>query len=257
MYKTSEIFSYLTKKFPLKLQEEWDQSGKITFFDTNITKVLVCLDINEQSLNEAIKKGCNLIIAHHPIFTNSKEYPLSAKEKELVALLNKKKISVIALHTCFDNSPNGMNYAFLAGANIFRNIKVVKGPAGAHATADLTISKTTSELVNFIKIKSKPSRVVALNSFKNQSIKKVAVCCGSGFDVLKPLIEKNSNFDAYLTGDVKWHDWQFANLYNVNVIDIGHDIENVFVNFILKTLAIDFDDLKTIGCTSNLKFIIK
>ncbi|MDE7433711.1 MAG: hypothetical protein K2M43_00980 [Mycoplasmoidaceae bacterium] len=46
-------------------------------------------------------------------------------------------------------------------------------------------------------------------------------------------------------------------MYNVNVIDIGHDIENVFVNFILKTLAIDFDDLKTIGCTSNLKFIIK
>ena len=87
MYKTSEIFSYLTKKYPLRLQEKWDQSGKITFFDTKVTGVLVCLDVNTVTVNEALKKKCNLIVSHHPIFTKSKEYPLSKKEKEIVLKL--------------------------------------------------------------------------------------------------------------------------------------------------------------------------
>ncbi len=256
MYKTSEIFSYLTKKYPLRLQEKWDQSGKITFFDTKVTGVLVCLDVNTVTVNEALKKKCNLIVSHHPIFTKSKEYPLSKKEKEIVQTLTKNKISLVALHTCFDNNPNGMNYSFLRNSNIFKNIKVLKNTNGSYATANLTISKTTTELISFISTKMKPSRVIGLNEFKKEGIKKVAVCCGSGFSVLKPLIEKNTDIDLFITGDVKWHDWQFASLYDANVLDVGHDIENLFINVINKDLSY-FDELKTCLLPSNKKFIIK
>ncbi len=256
MYKTSEIFAFLTKKYPLKLQEKWDQSGKITFFDSSTTGVLVCLDVNELSVKEAIKRKCNLIISHHPIFTKSKEYPLSKKEKEIVQLLTKNKTSLIALHTCFDNNPLGMNYSFLRNCNIFKNIKVSKNAEGSYAIANLTIAKTTNELINFISTKLKLSKVIGLNEFKTESIKKVAVCCGCGFSVLKPLIEKNTDIDLFITGDVKWHDWQFAQLYNTNVLDIGHDIENLFVDVIYKDL-LSLDGFKIYKFTSNKKFIIK
>lgn len=256
MYKTSEIFSFLTKKYPLRLQEKWDQSGKITFFETNVTGVLICLDVNDDTLNEAKKKKCNLIISHHPIFTKSKEYPLSKKEKEIIQYLTKNKISLISLHTCFDNNPLGMNYSFLRNSNIFKNIKVSKSSEGTYATANLTIGKTTNELINFISTKMRPSRVIGLNQFKKENIKKVAVCCGSGFSVLKPLIEKNNDIDLFITGDVKWHDWQFAKLHNANVLDIGHDIENLFINIINKDLSY-FHELKTCLLPSNIKFVIK
>lgn len=150
-----------------------------------------------------------------------------------------------------------MNYTYLAKANVYKNIKVCKNTNGSYATAELTISKTTSELVNFIKTKSKTSRVIAMSANKTKPVKKVAICCGGGFSVLKQLIEKENKYDAYLTGDVKWHDWQFAKLYEANVIDVGHDIENLFVDVVSKDLLHEFHDLKVILNRSEIKMLIK
>ena len=66
--KLSVITSYLEELAPLTSQENYDNSGLITGDpEMEIQNALIALDCTEAIVDEAIKKGCNLIIAHHPI----------------------------------------------------------------------------------------------------------------------------------------------------------------------------------------------
>ena len=66
--KIKEITQYLETIAPLALQESYDNSGLLVGNkDTEVTKVLISLDCIEDVVQEAIDKGCNLIISHHPI----------------------------------------------------------------------------------------------------------------------------------------------------------------------------------------------
>ena len=66
--KLNNIISYLEELAPPALQESYDNSGLICGNPSmQITKAIICLDAIEEVLDEAIEKGANLIIAHHPI----------------------------------------------------------------------------------------------------------------------------------------------------------------------------------------------
>ncbi len=69
--KVKDVTNYLETIAPLQLQEEYDNAGLIIGNgDDQIKGVLICLDITDEVLNEAVNTNCNLIIAHHPlIFT--------------------------------------------------------------------------------------------------------------------------------------------------------------------------------------------
>ena len=64
----AELLQFLETIAPAALQESYDNVGLITGNPTmEINQALICLDSTEEILDEAISKGCNLIIAHHPI----------------------------------------------------------------------------------------------------------------------------------------------------------------------------------------------
>ena len=53
---------------PLPLQESWDNAGlQLGLTETEVSGALLCLDVNEQIVDEAIRRGCNLIVSHHPL----------------------------------------------------------------------------------------------------------------------------------------------------------------------------------------------
>lgn len=63
MIKTCDVYSYLVKNYPLRLQEKWDQSGKIVYFNRPIKRVLICLDLNEETVMNAIDGQYDLIVS--------------------------------------------------------------------------------------------------------------------------------------------------------------------------------------------------
>lgn len=66
--KIQDITSLLENTAPLSLQEDYDNAGLLTGkLSWECTGVLVSLDATEEIVEEAIKRKCNLIIAHHPI----------------------------------------------------------------------------------------------------------------------------------------------------------------------------------------------
>ncbi len=66
--KTKVIGDFLLEKFPLENCQDWDNCGWNLFFDFEISKVLICIDLTESVLDFAIKNNYNLIISHHPFF---------------------------------------------------------------------------------------------------------------------------------------------------------------------------------------------
>lgn len=93
------------------LQETYDNSGLLTG-DTNtiVTGILVTLDCTEDIIDEALKKKCNMIVAHHPIIfsgikkLNGKNYI----ERTIIKAL-KNDVLIYAIHTNLDNVYNGVN----------------------------------------------------------------------------------------------------------------------------------------------------
>ena len=57
MAKLREIIAALERLAPLKLQDEWDNSGlQVGFPDAEVSRVLVCLDVTEAVVEEAVTK---------------------------------------------------------------------------------------------------------------------------------------------------------------------------------------------------------
>ena len=75
-----------------------------------VEKVLVTLDVNEEVIDEAIRKGANLIIAHHPpIFRPLKSILTDTPQGRMIEKCIKNDIAVYAAHTNLDVAPGGVN----------------------------------------------------------------------------------------------------------------------------------------------------
>jgi len=109
--KVKDITAFIESKIPLEFQEDYDNSGMILGNpQQEITAVLLCLDITEQILDEAISKNCNMIISHHPlIFKGIKRLIGSDAEQRMIIKAIKNNIAIYALHTNLDNSFEGLN----------------------------------------------------------------------------------------------------------------------------------------------------
>jgi dinuclear metal center YbgI/SA1388 family protein len=96
---------------PLALQESYDNCGLITGNrNDEITGVLVALDCIEAVVEEAIQKGCNLIVAHHPIvFSGLKKITGKNYIERTVIAAIRNNIAIYAIHTNLDNVHTGVN----------------------------------------------------------------------------------------------------------------------------------------------------
>ena len=112
--KVKEIADYIESLIPLSQQEEYDNSGLIVGDPENqVSGVLVCLDVTDKVLEEAVQKGCNLVIAHHPlIFHGLKKLTPSDPLQQAVISAIQNKLSIYAAHTNLDNSAAGLNALF-------------------------------------------------------------------------------------------------------------------------------------------------
>lgn len=106
-----ELTAYLESLAPAAFQEDYDNSGLIIGDPASeISAVLVTLDITDEVLEEAIQKKANLIVAHHPlIFRGLKKLNGKNYVERLVIKAIKNDIAIYAIHTNLDNVAGGVN----------------------------------------------------------------------------------------------------------------------------------------------------
>ncbi len=102
--KIQEILNVLEEFAPSSLQHSWDNSGLLIGNATeDVKSTLLCIDITEQVMDEAIDKKCNLIIAHHPlIFKGLKRICGNNYIERCVQKAIKHDIAIYAAHTNID-----------------------------------------------------------------------------------------------------------------------------------------------------------
>ncbi len=125
--KIKEICTFLEEWAPLPIQESYDNCGLIIGdSEANITACLVSLDVTMEVLDEAINKGCNLIIAHHPlIFKGLKKLNGKNFVEKISIKAIKHDIAIYGIHTNLDNRHDGVNFK-IAQILGLKNIKVLK-----------------------------------------------------------------------------------------------------------------------------------
>jgi len=109
--KIRELLSFLEMKAPGALQESYDNSGLLVGNpDAEATSMLISLDCTEAVIEEAIAKGCNAILSHHPIvFNGLKRFTGKNYVERVVMKAIKHDINLISYHTNLDNVKHGVN----------------------------------------------------------------------------------------------------------------------------------------------------
>lgn len=110
--KISEITNFLETVAPLAMQESYDNAGLIVGDrQAEATGALICLDVTEPVVDEAISMGYNLIIAHHPfVFSGLKKFNGNSYIERTLIKAIKNDIAIYAAHTNLDNMlVNGVN----------------------------------------------------------------------------------------------------------------------------------------------------
>ena len=99
-----EITAIIEELAPLQLQESYDNAGLQVGDDSlPATGALLCVDVTEAVVDEAIELGVNLIIAHHPLlFRPLKRIVGSSYIERVVMKALRHDIAIYAAHTNLD-----------------------------------------------------------------------------------------------------------------------------------------------------------
>lgn len=249
--RIKDIIEFTESFAPLSSAMDFDNVGLLVGNENSeVKKAVVALDITDDVIDEALENEAQLIISHHPvIFDALKNIP----ENSIVYRLINNNLSALCLHTNLDLSPEfGVNTC-LAEAVGVKNASFVEGEC-------LYIG----ELENTTTNKAFAERVkTALNceelryTLPQKSVKKVAICSGSGGDLAA--LAKANGADVLLTGEIKHHDILNANKLGIAIIDAGHfKTEDIVITPFTEKLKKEFSDIEFIRsekCTDGINYL--
>lgn len=232
--KIKDVIKFLEERFPLSLQEDWDNSGlQIGNIESDLTNIMISLDLDEQTIQKAKEKSCNLIINHHPfLFSSIKSIDLNEEKGKIIKDLIKNDITVFAMHTNLDIGKGGVNdnLAKLLELRDISNLDTNnENPMARFGYID---EKTAYDFSKFVKEKLNCKGLI-LYGDKDKKIKKVALCGGAGSDFINDAIKKCC--DLIVTSDVKYHE-AIDNCKKINIVDPGHFASENHIIYMIKDL---------------------
>lgn len=226
MTTVQDIYDYIDGFAPFATQMDFDNAGLLVG-DKNapVGRVLLALDATMAVAREASRKGCQLIVTHHPLIF----HPLKAVRPEdptqaVVAQLVRKNIALICAHTNLDAAPGGVNDVLMdcLGAKVtgvMEEFGVRDGqPYGMGRVGEL---KEPMEPKAFAAMVKKTLGGGAVRATLGKTpVKRLAVCGGAGSDMLELAVSLGA--DAFVTADVKHHEFLAAQALGVTLVDAGH-----------------------------------
>ena len=210
---------------PLPLQESWDNAGLQTgLTETEVSGALLCLDVNERIVDEAMAKGCNLIVSHHPLlFRGLKTISDLTDVQRTVMRAIQQGIAVISMHTNMDNARGGVNWRIAEKLGLngveFMSPKLVNGvEVGSGVVGQLAEPMAADDFIIAVK-KAFGVECAMCNELLRRPIKRVAICGGAGDFLLDEAVKIQA--DAFITGEMHYHQY-FGYEQQIQICVIGH-----------------------------------
>ena len=237
--KIKEVVNALEKFAPLPLQEDYDNAGlQVGFTETEVTGALLCLDITEKIIDEAIERGCNLVVSHHPlIFRALKRVSDGNEVQRCVMKAVKNDIAIVSMHTNIDNAVGGVNYKMAEKMNLSqvqllapKMVADIEGGSGVVGCLPEPMDAKT--FVGMLK-ETFGVECVQANALLERHIRKVAICGGAGAFLLGDAVAAGA--DAFVTGEMHYHEY-FDHDQQIQICVIGHYQSEQFTNEIFKSI---------------------
>ena len=218
MNTVKEIFEKLCEIAPLELQLEYDNAGfLIGRSDAPVKKALLSLDVTAEVVEEAITRGAQLIVSHHPVVWDAMRsltdrVPGNGK---LLRLLE-NGIAVISMHTNLDMAKGGVNDVLISllGA---KN-EGVFDEEGCGRKGSLEKPMPLEDFLSICKEKLN-SRGLRYHD-AGRPVEHIAVLGGSGGSNL--IGAWQAGCDTFVTADVKYSVFLQARELGINLIDGDH-----------------------------------
>ena len=254
--KIYQVVDALEQYAPLPLQEGYDNAGlQVGLTEAvEMSGALLCLDVTEEVVEEAVQKGCNLIVSHHPlIFRKLARISDENYVQRTVRKAIKNDISIVSMHTNMDAATGGVNFKIaeklgLRNVRFFGSEKEVNGVKGGEGVigeiADEAIEASSDlkerfsegiaadDLILMLRDRFRVESVQC-NELLRRPIRKVALCGGAGSFLLDAAIAAGA--DAFITGEMHYHEF-FGHEQEIQICVIGHYQSEQFTSEISQSI---------------------
>ena len=242
--KIKQVVDALEQYAPLPLQEGYDNAGlQVGLTETvEVSGALLCLDVTEAVVDEAISKGCNLIVSHHPlIFRKLARVSDENYVQRTVMKAVKNDIAIVSMHTNMDAAMGGVNFKIaeklgLGNIAFLGSVKEVDGVEGGDGVigdiGEPGMGIAADDLVLMLREKFHVE-CVQCNQLLRRPIRKVALCGGAGAFLLEKAIERGA--DAFITGEMSYHEY-FGHEQEIQICTIGHYQSEQFTKEIFREI---------------------
>ena len=247
--KIYQVVDALEHYAPLPLQEGYDNAGlQVGLTEAvEVSGALLCLDVTEAVVDEAIRKGCNLIVSHHPlIFRKLARISDENYVQRTVRKAVKNDITIVSMHTNMDAAKGGVNFKIaeklgLRNLRFFGGEKEIDGVKGGEGVIGEITDETDTlhadgiaadDLVLMLRERFQ-AECVQCNQLLRRPIRKVALCGGAGSFLLDAAIAAGA--DAFITGEMHYHEF-FGHEQEIQICVIGHYQSEQFTSEIFRSI---------------------
>lgn len=247
--KIYQVVDALEHYAPLPLQEGYDNAGlQVGLTEAvEVSGALLCLDVTEDVVDEAIRKGCNLIVSHHPlIFRKLARISDENYVQRTVRKAIKNDIAIVSMHTNMDAAKGGVNFKIaeklgLRNLRFFGGEKEIDGVKGGEGVIGEITDETDAlhadgiaadDLVLMLRERFQ-AECVQCNQLLRRPIRKVALCGGAGSFLLDAAIAAGA--DAFITGEMHYHEF-FGHEQKIQICVIGHYQSEQFTSEIFRSI---------------------
>ncbi len=215
-----DIYGFIDALAPFETCEGWDNSGLLAgTMDRAVRGVYCALDMSMRVLEDALEKGANLIVTHHPIlFGGRKNLREDDAEGQMLCRMVRENVSLISAHTNFDKADGGVNDV-LASRLGLRNVSRIE----TDEEGFVRIGETDPVMLSVFTEKVRRVLGDAVRTYGDggKLLRRVAVCGGAGGEFAKMCCE--SGADVYVTGEMRYHDSLDLAQCGFATMQVGHD----------------------------------
>ena len=216
--RARQIAEAIEEFAPLGLQAEWDNSGfTVGNPQALVSKALIALNCSLEVVKEAVEKGCDMIVTHHPLIVHKPCLSILEGDvrSDTIMLAIRSGITVYSSHTPLDKASGGLN-DIMAGRLGLGDVSVL-GADGFSRVGKLARPMGSDAFVEKVK-KAFGCECVRTSSLIPGKVSKVAVSSGGGQGAIADAVEAGAQ--VLVTGDVTHHNFYCPSGFMV--VDVGH-----------------------------------
>lgn len=205
--KAGDVCAFMESFAPKALAEDWDNTGFLVGDRAQAcSRVMTCLTITPETVQEAVRLGADMIISHHPTpFRPLKELTSETTVGRLLRTLVKNDIALYCPHTSFDSAPQGINQQLAEGLGLREIAPFAPNPECGGGTGRMGVFREEKSLRAFLE---SVKALLGLSFVQyvgdlERPVRRVGIGCGAAGEFLRWALRFNC--DVFLTGETNFH----------------------------------------------------